>query len=256
MTVRPGPLQPWVLFGGLGVLCAIAVPALGMRIGVPDDGNAPAHTTQRIAYDQLADGFGPGFNGPILVVVELSALDDAATVGRIHDAVQADPGIAAVTAPVLNAAGDTAVFTANPTTAPQAEATDQLVRHLRTEVLPVLSEVAGIDASRAELMAQRARRERALAERAERENRLQAGELLRKAEVVRVNQAASLTVRDNLLAVPDGAAEEIYGAAERGGVIGVAKALRTAIEEALTAAAEADVELEPDEAPDDGEAAV
>jgi hypothetical protein len=124
------------------------------------------------------------------------------------------------------------------------------------DVLPVLSEVAGIDASRAELMAQRARRERALAERAERENRLQAGELLRKAEVVRVNQAASLTVRDNLLAVPDGAAEEIYGAAEREGVIGVAKALRTAIEEALTAAAEADVELEPDEAPDDGEAAV
>ena len=120
---------------GLGVLCAIAVPALSMRIGVPDDGNAPAHTTQRIAYDQLAEGFGPGFNGPILVVVELPA-PDAATVGRIHDAIQADPGIAAVTAPVLNAAGDTAVFTANPTTSPQAEATDQLVRHLRTEVLP------------------------------------------------------------------------------------------------------------------------
>jgi RND superfamily putative drug exporter len=121
---------------GLGALCAIAVPALSMRIGVPDDGNAPTHTTQRIAYDQLADGFGPGFNGPILVVVELSTPDDAATVSRIHDALQADPGIAAVTAPVLNAAGDTAVFTANPTTAPQAEATDQLVRHLRTEVLP------------------------------------------------------------------------------------------------------------------------
>ena len=56
---------------GLGVLCAIAVPALSMRIGVPDDGNAPTHTTQRIAYDQLAAGFGPGFNGPIQVVVEL-----------------------------------------------------------------------------------------------------------------------------------------------------------------------------------------
>jgi RND superfamily putative drug exporter len=128
---------------GLGVLCAIAVPALSMRIGVPDDGNAPTHTTQRIAYDQLAEGFGPGFNGPILVVVELSTPDDAATVGRIHDALQADPGIAAVTAPVLNAAGDTAVFTANPTTAPQAEATDQLVRHLRTDVLP--SAVDGTD---------------------------------------------------------------------------------------------------------------
>jgi RND superfamily putative drug exporter len=121
---------------GLGAMCAIAVPALSMRIGVPDDGNAPAHTTQRIAFDQLAEGFGPGFNGPILVVVELPKPDDAATVGRIHDALEADPGIAAVTAPVLNAAGDTAVFTANPTTAPQDEATDQLVRHLRTDVLP------------------------------------------------------------------------------------------------------------------------
>jgi RND superfamily putative drug exporter len=121
---------------GLGAMCAIAIPALSMRIGVPDDGNAPTHTTQRIAYDQLAEGFGPGFNGPILVVVELPEPHEASTVKRIHDALQADPGIAAVTAPVLNAAGDTAVFTANPTTAPQAAATDQLVRHLRTEVLP------------------------------------------------------------------------------------------------------------------------
>ena len=129
---------------GLGAMCAIAIPALSMRIGVPDDGNAPAHTTQRIAFDQLAEGFGPGFNGPILVVVELPTPDDAATVARIHDALQADSGIAAVTAPVLNAAGDTAVFTANPTTAPQAEATDQLVRHLRTDVLP--GAVEGTDA--------------------------------------------------------------------------------------------------------------
>src|SRR4029079_18639751 len=101
-----------------------------MRIGVPDDGNAPAHTTQRIAFDQLAEGFGPGFNGPILVVVELPTPDDAAVVGRIHDSIESDPGIAAVTAPVLNADGDTAVFTANPTTAPQAAATEHLVLHL------------------------------------------------------------------------------------------------------------------------------
>ncbi len=121
---------------GFAVMCAIAVPALSMQIGVPDDGNAPAGTTQRIAFDQLAEGFGPGFNGPIVVVVELPSANDEATVGRISDAIQADPGVAAVTAPVLNAAGDTAVFTVNPTTAPQAEATDQLVRHLRNDVLP------------------------------------------------------------------------------------------------------------------------
>jgi RND superfamily putative drug exporter len=120
----------------LGALCAIAIPALSMRIGTPDDGNAPTGTTQRTAYDQLADGFGRGFNGPIQVVVEVPASADRAVVERVHDALQADPGVAAVTAPVFNAAGDTAVLTANPTTAPQDERTDQLVRHLRSDVLP------------------------------------------------------------------------------------------------------------------------
>ena len=127
-----------------GVLCAIAVPALSMRIGTPDDGNAAEGTTQRIAYDQLAEGFGRGFNGPIQVVVEVPSRADRVAVDRVHDALQAAPGVAAVTAPVLNEAGDTAVLRANPTTAPQDEATDDLVDHLRSEVLP--SAVAGTDA--------------------------------------------------------------------------------------------------------------
>jgi RND superfamily putative drug exporter len=121
---------------GLAAMGAIAIPALSMRIGVPDDGNAPTDTTQRIAYDQLATGFGAGFNGPIQVVVEVPTAEDRVVVARVHDALQADPGVAAVTMPVFNAAQDTAVLTANPTTAPQAEATDQLVRHLRADVLP------------------------------------------------------------------------------------------------------------------------
>ncbi|MEO7556674.1 MAG: MMPL family transporter [Acidimicrobiales bacterium] len=128
---------------GLGTLCAIAIPALSMRIGVPDDGNAPAQTTQRIAFDQLAAGFGPGFNGPIQVVVELPSSGSQEIVQRVHDALQADLGVAAVTAPILNAAGDTAVLTANPTTAPQDEATDQLVRHLRSDVLPATVDGTG-----------------------------------------------------------------------------------------------------------------
>ena len=120
----------------LGVLCAIAIPALSMRIGVPDDGNAATHTTQRTAYDELARGFGPGFNGPIQVVVEIPAPADRGAVARVHNALQADPGISAVTAPVFNPADDTAVLTANPTTSPQDARTDELVHHLRSDVLP------------------------------------------------------------------------------------------------------------------------
>jgi putative drug exporter of the RND superfamily len=126
-------------------LCAIAVPALSMRIGTPDDGNAPEGSTQRVAYEQLAGAFGRGFNGPIQVVVEIPTSADPDALDRVHDALAADPGIAAVTAPVLNPAGDTAMLRANPTTAPQDERTDELVRHLRSDVLP--EAVAGTGAT-------------------------------------------------------------------------------------------------------------
>ena len=107
-----------------------------MRIGNPDDGNAAAGKTQRLAYDTLAEGFGRGFNGPIEVVVTVPSATDRAAVARVHDALQADPGVAAVTAPIFNPAGDTAVLTANPTTGPQDPKTDELIRHLRADVLP------------------------------------------------------------------------------------------------------------------------
>jgi putative drug exporter of the RND superfamily len=129
---------------GFVVLCAIAVPSLSMRIGTPDDGNAARGTTQRTAYDHLAAGFGRGFNGPIQAVVEVTSPADRAAVDRVHDALQADSGIADVTTPVFNPAGNTALLTANPTSAPQDERTDQLVHHLRSDVLPAT--VRGTDA--------------------------------------------------------------------------------------------------------------
>jgi RND superfamily putative drug exporter len=126
-------------------LCAIATPALSMQIGTADDGNAGTHTTQRKAYDHLADGFGRGFNGPIQVVVEAPTAADVVAVGRVHDALAADPGVAAVTAPYFNDDGDTAVLRVNPTTSPQDARTDTLVRHLRADVIP--GAVAGTGAS-------------------------------------------------------------------------------------------------------------
>ena len=125
-------------------LCAIAAPALSMRIGTPDDGNAAKKTTQRKGYDLLAHGFGIGFNGPIVVVMDVPTRGDRVAVNRVHDALRADRGVAAVTAPVFNASGDTAMLTANPTSAPQDEGTDTLVRHLRSDVVPAA--VRGTDA--------------------------------------------------------------------------------------------------------------
>jgi RND superfamily putative drug exporter len=129
----------------LAALGLIAVPVLGMRIGTPDDGNAAAGTTQRVAYDRLAAAFGSGFNGPIHVVVQVPTAADEVAVTRVHDALQATAGVADITPPVFNPEKDTALMIVNPTTSPQDEATDELVRHLRSDVLPTA--VAGTEAS-------------------------------------------------------------------------------------------------------------
>jgi RND superfamily putative drug exporter len=128
-------------------LCVLAGPVLAMRIGTPDDGNAAVGTTQRAAYDLLADGFGPGFNGPIQVVVQVPTAADEEAVTAVQQALAADPGIAAVTPALFNEARDTATLRANPTTAPQDSRTDALVRRLRSEVLP-----AAIDGSDATVL--------------------------------------------------------------------------------------------------------
>ena len=91
----------------------------------------------RVAYDRLAEGFGPGFNGPLLVALDLRGTTDAAgTAQQVAAAAAKAPGVAAVTPPQLNPAGDTAILTVVPATAPQDEATSTLVDTLRDEVLP------------------------------------------------------------------------------------------------------------------------
>ena len=119
-------------------LVAITAPVLDMRTGLADDGTAPESTTYRQAYDLLADGFGEGFNGPLTIAIDGSESGgiDAADLDRLTAAIAATDDVAFVAEPAVNAAGDTAVVTVFPTTSPQDEATEALVRTLRTDLLP------------------------------------------------------------------------------------------------------------------------
>ncbi|MGW6533634.1 MMPL family transporter [Streptomyces venezuelae] len=114
---------------GLGI---VAIPALDLRLGLPGDEAQPTSTTQRRAYDALADGFGPGFNGPLTVVVDAKDADDAkGAAARARGALSATEGIAEVSPATFNKTGDTATIAAVPSTGPAAGATKDLVRTIR-----------------------------------------------------------------------------------------------------------------------------
>jgi len=126
----------------LVILLGLAGPVTDLRFGYPDAGTGPTELTSRRAYDLVATSFGDGANGPLVVAVELGTDPDAA--GRVAQALAADPGIAAVLPPQVNAAGDTAAVVAIPTSGPQDEATVELVHRLRDDVVPRTA--AGSDA--------------------------------------------------------------------------------------------------------------
>jgi RND superfamily putative drug exporter len=127
---------------GVLALLALASPYLGVRYGFPDAGNNAPETQTRRAYDLLSDGFGPGSNGPLLVVADLpSSGDGSSALAAMTKAIGSTDGVVAVTEPVLNPAGDTAVVTVIPRTGPQASATEDLVETLRERTLPAV--VAG-----------------------------------------------------------------------------------------------------------------
>ncbi|GAB2582470.1 MMPL family transporter [Streptomyces capparidis] len=123
-----------LLVAGLG-LGAVAVPALSLELGLPGDESKSVETTQRRAYDLLSEGFGPGFNGPLTVVVDTSqSADTRAATDLVARTVRAVDGVASVGAPVLSRTGDTAVLTAVPRTAPNSGETKDLVHAIRGTV--------------------------------------------------------------------------------------------------------------------------
>jgi putative drug exporter of the RND superfamily len=151
MTKRPKPPEatvwarwartiqrrPWpVAAAGLVILLVLAIPAAGLRLGIADAGNDPTKFTTRRAYDLLSQGFGPGFNGPLLVASEVHSPGDVAAMARVADAVKQTPGVKTVS-PVFPSANGNAVFMqVVPAGSPQDESTTQLVHRLRDTVIP------------------------------------------------------------------------------------------------------------------------
>jgi len=132
--------RPWPMFAlGAGVLVALALPLFAIRLGFSDTGNQPADTTVRKAYELVADGFGPGANGPLFLVStdESANADSVATVDAALKAEADDPaGDIAFFAPGKEIAPGTWAWNVYPKHAPQDEATSDLVHHLRSTVLP------------------------------------------------------------------------------------------------------------------------
>ena len=134
------------LLATVALLGVAAAPVAGLRLGFPDDGNLGESNTLRRSYDLIADGFGPGFNGPLQVVVDLADSEDPADFARAVEQALADtPGIASVVPAATSPDGDLAVVTALPDTSPQDEATSRLVDELRRDVLPAVSRDHGGD---------------------------------------------------------------------------------------------------------------
>jgi uncharacterized membrane protein YdfJ with MMPL/SSD domain len=137
-----------VVFLTVAVLGAIAIPATHMKLGLPDDGSSPTSTTERRAYDLLTEGFGPGFNGPLTAVVYAPDVprDRQKDLAQgVADEIKTFPGVAAVSKPAQNKAGDITVVSVTPKSGPASDETKDLVSYMRDEAEQI-PESYGIDA--------------------------------------------------------------------------------------------------------------
>ncbi|MGH9285890.1 MAG: MMPL family transporter, partial [Acidimicrobiales bacterium] len=134
--------KPWpALVLGAVALLALAAPGASLRLGFGDAGNRPDSDTTRRAYDLLSEGFGPGFNGPLLLVAEApGGMADMSALQGLSTTLSKTPGVVTATPPIPNEAGDAAILSVFPTTAPQDEDTHALVKTLREDVIPTALE--------------------------------------------------------------------------------------------------------------------
>ncbi|WNM31680.1 MMPL family transporter [Streptomyces sp. Li-HN-5-11] len=120
----------------LAVLAALAFPTLSLRLGAADDGNLPTTSTNRQAYDMIADGFGPGFNGPLVLAAQTPTAADKAAEAKLVTALKQVDGVASATAAPMKEGQTVGVISVVPTTSPQSAATSDLIGHLRDDVIP------------------------------------------------------------------------------------------------------------------------
>lgn len=135
-----------VAVAGTGVLAALALPLVSLQLGQSDASAGPAESTTHRAYEMLADGFGPGFSGPLTVAVTLPDSSDSAVVDRLADALGSDRGVASVTASRVSPDGATAVLQVYPASSPQDPDTSELVSRVRDTLIPAATEGTGVDA--------------------------------------------------------------------------------------------------------------
>ncbi|HET8976890.1 MAG TPA: MMPL family transporter [Solirubrobacteraceae bacterium] len=136
--------RPWPLvIASLLVMLVFLVPVFSMRLLSSDAGNDPANTTTYRAFHLLARGFGPGFNGPLLVTAQLSRPGAAAQLPALRATLARTPNVGGVTPPRLAPSGRVAVLEVYPRSAPQDQATVNLVKHLRTSVLVPFRDTLG-----------------------------------------------------------------------------------------------------------------
>jgi putative drug exporter of the RND superfamily len=136
--------HPWpAALAGAAIMLVIAFPALSIRLGLTDAGNDPPGTTTRTAYDLLANGFGKGFNGPLLIVARLPRTGDQPAIRTIRATLKRAPGVASVSPAQLSSDRRTAVYQAFPVSSPQSAATTNLVNTLRQKLLPPAARATG-----------------------------------------------------------------------------------------------------------------
>ncbi|MGW1189619.1 MMPL family transporter [Streptomyces sp. NPDC002559] len=136
------------LLGGIAavVMLVLALPTFSLHLGSADQGNNPASSTTRQAYDLLADGFGPGVNGPLTVVARLDGADDRLAMDGLPATLRSTEGVASAGPVTYSADGETAFVTVVPKTSPQSERTSELVDRLRSDVLPQAAQNTSLQA--------------------------------------------------------------------------------------------------------------